>query len=146
MSKRRACSLGITRFEDHEERRGALVWGTRWRSEPTGMFVTTRPGVAGIPRTPSPLTATHATLGNSGRLRGMQQEGEKAGRFGDCSDRVIGACIEVHRCLGPGLLESAAGLLVNFHTETLRHGLRRLTLNQKPFSPSRLPVNSGSLR
>ena len=39
-----------------------------------------------------------------------------------------------------------AGLLVNFHTETLRHGLRRLTLNQKPFSPSRLPVNSGSLR
>ncbi len=149
----------------------------------------------------------------------MQQEGEKAGRFGDCSDRVIGACIEVHRCLGPGLLESAyeqclahefdlrllsaerqvhlpvryknveidcgyrldfiieaeliveikaverllpvheaqlltylkltglpAGLLVNFHTETLRHGLRRLTLNQKPFSPSRLPVNSGSLR
>src|SRR5436190_21134619 len=176
-------------------------------------------GGCGHPRTPSPLTATHATLGNSGRLRGMQQEGEKAGRFGDCSDRVIGACIEVHRCLGPGLLESAyeqclahefdlrllsadrqvhlpvryknveidcgyrldfiieaeliveikaverllpvheaqlltylkltglpAGLLVNFHTETLRHGLRRLTLNQKPFSPSRSEEHTSELQ
>jgi len=37
----------------------------------------------------------------------MQQEGGKAGRFLDCSERVIGACIEVHRHLGPGLLESA---------------------------------------
>ena len=37
----------------------------------------------------------------------MQQEDGKAGRFGDCSERVIGACIEVHRLLGPGLLESA---------------------------------------
>ena len=33
------------------------------------------------------------------------------------------------------------GLLVNFHAETLRHGLRRLTLNPKIFPPSRLPVN-----
>ena len=66
-----------------------------------------RAPLRGCGHPPSPLTATHATLGNSGRLRGMQQEGEKAGRFGDCSDRVIGACIEVHRCLGPGLLESA---------------------------------------
>jgi GxxExxY protein len=31
----------------------------------------------------------------------------KEGRFGDGSDEVIGACIEVHRHLGPGLLESA---------------------------------------
>lgn len=37
----------------------------------------------------------------------MEQEDEKAGRFGDCSAAVIGACIEVHRHLGPGLLESA---------------------------------------
>jgi GxxExxY protein len=37
----------------------------------------------------------------------MQQEGGKAGRFLDCSEQVIGACIEVHRHLGPGLLESA---------------------------------------
>jgi GxxExxY protein len=40
----------------------------------------------------------------------MQQEGGKKGRyekgFRDCSERVIGACIEVHRHLGPGLLES----------------------------------------
>ena len=145
-------------------------------------------------------------------FRGMQQEGEKAGRFGDCSESVIGACIEVHRWLGPGLLESAyehclahelglrglrferqlelpvtyktvelscgyrldfvveeeliveikaaerllpvheaqlitylrlagvrVGLLVNFNTAVLRHGLRRLTLNPKilpAFPPS----------
>jgi GxxExxY protein len=31
----------------------------------------------------------------------------KARRFEDLTDRVIGACIEVHRALGPGLLESA---------------------------------------
>lgn len=37
----------------------------------------------------------------------MEQEGKKVGRFGDCSEQVIGACIEVHRELGPGLLESA---------------------------------------
>lgn len=138
----------------------------------------------------------------------MEQEDEKTGRFGDCSEQVIGACIEVHRELGPGLLESAyeqclahelglrrlaferqllvpvrykgmalecgyrvdflverallveikaverllpvheaqvitylkllsirTGLLVNFHSETLKRGLRRLTLN-----PSRLPA------
>ena len=38
----------------------------------------------------------------------MQQEVGKSGSFsGDCSNAVIGACIEVHRRLGPGLLESA---------------------------------------
>jgi GxxExxY protein len=31
----------------------------------------------------------------------------KAGRFEDCSPTLIRACIEVHRELGPGLLESA---------------------------------------
>ena len=35
------------------------------------------------------------------------QEDGKTGRFEDCSQAVIGACIEVHRHLGPGLLESA---------------------------------------
>jgi GxxExxY protein len=132
----------------------------------------------------------------------MEQEDGRSGRFEDCSSAVIGACIEVHRVLGPGLLESAyeaclaheltfrglsferqkalpisykgvqlecgyrmdflvcaelvveikaverllrvheaqlisylrltrmpAGLLVNFHAETIRRGLRRLTLN-----------------
>jgi GxxExxY protein len=37
----------------------------------------------------------------------MTQEAGKTGRYADGSDTVIGACIEVHRELGPGLLESA---------------------------------------
>jgi GxxExxY protein len=37
----------------------------------------------------------------------MEQGNGKTGRFGDCSEAVIGAGIEVHRHLGPGLLESA---------------------------------------
>jgi GxxExxY protein len=37
----------------------------------------------------------------------MSQEDGKTGRLDDGSKQVIGACIEVHRHLGPGLLESA---------------------------------------
>lgn len=37
----------------------------------------------------------------------MEQEDGKAKRFSDGSGAVIGACIEVHRHIGPGLLESA---------------------------------------
>jgi GxxExxY protein len=37
----------------------------------------------------------------------MEQEGRKVGRFADGTEQVIGALIEVHRTLGPGLLESA---------------------------------------
>ena len=36
----------------------------------------------------------------------MAQEDGKTGRFDDGSDQIIAACIEVHRHLGPGLLES----------------------------------------
>jgi GxxExxY protein len=36
----------------------------------------------------------------------MQQEVWKAGRFEDGSGEIIAACIEVHRQVGPGLLES----------------------------------------
>jgi GxxExxY protein len=146
----------------------------------------------------------------------VNREGAKTRRvFGDCSGRVIGACIEVHRALGPGLLESAyeqclahelglrqlhfqrqqllpvvykgrrldagyrldfvveghlivelkavenllpiheaqlitylrltgisAGLLVNFHAESIQRGLRRVVLTPKSFASSRLPVQS----
>ena len=67
----------------------------------------------------------------------------KTGRFEDGSDEVIAACIEVHRHLGPGLLESAyelclahelslrrlASSVVNFNATTLKLGLRQPTLN-----------------
>jgi GxxExxY protein len=37
----------------------------------------------------------------------VEQEDQKIRRYEDGSDTVIGALIEVHRMLGPGLLESA---------------------------------------
>ena len=37
----------------------------------------------------------------------MAQEDGKTGRFDDGSAQIIASCIEVHRHLGPGLLESA---------------------------------------
>ena len=37
----------------------------------------------------------------------MTQEDGELGRFDALSNEVIGACMEVHRHLGPGLLESA---------------------------------------
>jgi len=42
------------------------------------------------------------------RARRMEQEDGRSGRFEACSSVVIGACVEVHRVLGPGLLESPA--------------------------------------
>jgi GxxExxY protein len=56
----------------------------------------------------------------------------EARRFDELTDQVIGACIEVHRALGPGLLESA-------YEECLCHelSLRKLAFErQVP-----LPVN-----
>jgi GxxExxY protein len=53
---------------------------------------------------------------------GVEQEDGKAGSFGDGSEIVIGACIEVHRHLGPGLLESAYELCLAHELEL--HGLR----------------------
>ncbi|MCX7161834.1 MAG: GxxExxY protein [Betaproteobacteria bacterium] len=59
------------------------------------------------------------------------------------TEQVIGCAIEVHRALGPGLLESAyeeclalelglsgiaTGLLINFNVPVLKHGLRRMKL------------------
>lgn len=38
---------------------------------------------------------------------GMQQGEGETGRFWGLSESVVGACIEVHHALGPGLLESA---------------------------------------
>jgi hypothetical protein len=79
----------------------------------------------------------------------MEQEGGKAGRFGDGSEIVIGGCIEVHRQLGPGLLESAYELCLAHELQlrglrvVIKNDLRRLALSPV-FPSSRLPVNPRS--
>ena len=41
----------------------------------------------------------------------------------ELTNEIIGAAIEVHRALGPGLLESTyVGLLINFNVEQLTNG------------------------
>jgi hypothetical protein len=47
------------------------------------------------PFTSSPLALQQQPVGGLADPREMQQEGERIGRFGDCSESVIGACIEV---------------------------------------------------
>ena len=47
-----------------------------------------------------------ATAHGSGRIPEVTSHDGKLTQFADGSDTVIGACIEVHRQLGPGLLES----------------------------------------
>jgi GxxExxY protein len=71
------------------------------------MVVQTRKLDKALVHRASPLTLQQQLVGGLTDPGEMQQEGEKTGRFGDCSESVIGACIEVHRWLGPGLLESA---------------------------------------
>lgn len=59
------------------------------------------------------------------------------------TERIISAALEVHRSLGPGLLESAyedclalelklsgvgVGLLINFNSALLKDGIRRYVL------------------
>ena len=66
--------------------------------------------------------------------------------FDQLSNRVIGCAIEVHKTLGPGLLESAyeqcmaheltymklakvkTGLLINFNVEVVKDGIRRFVV------------------
>lgn len=81
-----------------------------------------------------------------GRMEGMEWMGSDVGqravarsdsvgmkvreRFGEDTHRIIGACIEVHRHLGPGLLESA-------YEECVAHELklRGMTLIRQPVLP-----------
>jgi len=65
------------------------------------------------------------------------QEVRKTGSFGDGSEEIIGACIEVHRHLGPGLLESAYEACL----------CRELSLREFRFERQRsLPINYKGLR
>ncbi|MCR4321533.1 MAG: GxxExxY protein [Candidatus Brocadiaceae bacterium] len=49
-------------------------------------------------------------------------------RSDELSNLIIGAAIEVHRHLGPGLLESAYEecLLINFNVPIVKQGIRRI--------------------
>ena len=70
-------------------------------------------------------------LSRAAEYGGMSQEDGKTGRFADGSEQLIGAMIEVHRSLGPGLLESAyeACLRREFEFRGLRFE------HQRPVSP-----------
>jgi hypothetical protein len=69
---------------------------------------------------------------------GMEQEDAKTRRFGDGSEPVIGACIEVRRHLGA--LDYKSTKLECGHEAVLKNGLSRLVLSPN-FASSRLPVN-----
>ena len=71
--------------------------------------------------------------GLSGRSGEGGTKRSKIGKYEDGSKQVIGALIEVHRALGPGLLESAYEACF-CHVTSLRQGLRRLSL--PPDQPS----------
>lgn len=47
----------------------------------------------------------------------------------DITEKIINACINIHRNLGPGLLESTyqqcLALLINFKVKLLKDGIRR---------------------
>lgn len=51
----------------------------------------------------------------------MNRGGAETLRMNDITEKIIGACIEIHRTLGPGLLESA-------HEECLCHELSLIGL------------------
>ena len=65
---------------------------------------------------------------------GRYREPAARARAGVVSGEIIGAAIEVHRQLGPGLQVLTylrlsgrwMGLLLNFNTDRIKHGLRRL--------------------
>ena len=71
----------------------------------------------------------------------MEQEDGKTGRFADGSERVIAACIEVHRHLGPGLLESAYELCVAHELEL--RGLRVVRQRPVPLRYEGLALDCG---
>jgi GxxExxY protein len=68
----------------------------------------------------------------------MKQGAGEPGRFWEHSQRIIGACIEVHRHLGPGLLESA-------YEECLAYELRSLNLRYERQVPLRVSYKGISL-
>ena len=89
----------------------------------------------------------HATMRGRDRRESVKQGGEERRRDWDRTEQVIGALIEVHRHLGPGLLESAYEacicrelVLVTFNVCVLKHGIRRVWLADQTSSSPFLPV------
>jgi GxxExxY protein len=71
----------------------------------------------------------------------MEQEEQKGRRFCDGSEEVIGALIEVHRVLGPGLLESVYEKCVS-HELTLR-SIRYARQVHVPVLYKGIPIDCG---
>ncbi len=71
----------------------------------------------------------------------MEQGDREIGRFEYGTDAVIGALIEVHRCLGPGLLESAYEAC--FCAELGLRGLRFVRQHPLPIQYKNLFVECG---
>jgi GxxExxY protein len=71
----------------------------------------------------------------------MEREGRKIGRFEDGTEGVIGAFIEVHRHLGPGLLESVYEACLC--AELSLRGLRFARQRPPPVDYKGLQLNCG---
>lgn len=71
----------------------------------------------------------------------MEQEGRKVGSFGDGTEEVIGALIEVHRTLGLGLLESAYEACVC--AELTLRGMRVIRQRALPLAYKGLRLHCG---
>jgi GxxExxY protein len=61
--------------------------------------------------------------------------------FDDVSGKVIGCAIEVHKCLGPGLLESAYERCLSY--ELTAEGLKHETQKELPINYKGLKLDTG---
>ncbi len=65
----------------------------------------------------------------------VAEETKDAEGLNGLSRGIIGCAIEVHRAMGPGLLESISlGPLINFHESVLKNGIHRVVNNFPPIS------------
>jgi len=74
-------------------------------------------------------------------LRGLHSEKDVFMEFDELSGRVIGCAIEVHKNLGPGLLESTYERCLSY--ELTAAGLKHTTQKELPIDYKGLNINAG---